>query len=383
MNQEMNSKVIDRVEKAVESLRSGRFVILTDEVDRENEGDLVLAAQFATPESINFMARHGRGLICLTMASQLIDKLNLPPMVQNNESSLGTAFTVSIGSKRGITTGISAYDRAHTVQTAIAEGSTRDDLVVPGHVFPLRARDGGVLIRAGHTEGSVDLVKLAGLRPAGVICEILKEDGSMARQGDLEVFGKEHQIPLLSMADLILYRLHKDTSLLLDLDSKPLGQFQGIPLSLRRFQSTLDSVEHWAFVLGDEAQLANSVVNVRVQKADPVLDMVKGLNTGSHPFASIFERLIEARNIKSGVFVYLRSEMPTEFQATDPEADSGAFRQYGVGAQILSRLGIRRMNLLSDHPKKLVGLEGFGLECVSTSPMQEEQVSGEKVNDRF
>lgn len=365
MSHKASTQAMERVELAIESLRSGKFVILTDEVDRENEGDLVLAAQFATPESINFMARHGRGLICLTMAPQLIDKLNLPPMVQNNESSLGTAFTVSIGAKKGITTGISAYDRAHTIQTAIAEGATREDLVVPGHVFPLRAREGGVLVRAGHTEGSVDLVKLAGLRPAGVICEILKEDGSMARQSDLEVFAAEHKIPLLSIADLILYRLNKDSSLLEELDPLDLGSFEGKPLKLRRLRSTLDSQEHWAFVLGYEKALPEALVNVRVQKADPVRDMVKGLTEGTHPFASIFSRLHSAAEGQVGVFVYLRSG--SMLQASSEE--SGALRHYGIGAQILGRLGVRRMNLLTDHPKTLVGLEGFGLECVSTSPL--------------
>lgn len=360
----MQAKTEESIERAIEALRSGKFVILTDEVDRENEGDLVLAAQFATPEAINFMARHGRGLICLTMASHLIDKLNLPPMVSHNESSLGTAFTASIGSKRGITTGISAYDRAHTIQTAIAEESTRDDLVVPGHVFPLKARDGGVLVRAGHTEGSVDLVKLAGLRSAGVICEILKEDGSMARQADLETFAEQHQIPLVSMADLILYRLHKDASLLNELEPQFLGEFKGAPLLLRRFQSTLDGVEHWAFVLGNHEDFENLIVKVRVQKADPVKDMVKGLDSGTHPFSEIFSLLKGHDSKDAGVFVYLRSEMP-QF-----ENESGALKEYGIGAQILSRLGVKKMSLLTNHPKKLVGLEGFGLECVSTFPLE-------------
>jgi 3,4-dihydroxy 2-butanone 4-phosphate synthase / GTP cyclohydrolase II len=360
----MNAEAIERVEKAIEALRSGRIVILSDEVDRENEGDFVLAAQFATPETINFMAKYGRGLICLPMAPHLIDRLNLPPMVASNESSLGTAFTVSIGSKKGITTGISAWDRAHTIQTAIAENTTRDDLVVPGHVFPLRAREGGVLVRAGHTEGSVDLVTLAGLRPAAVICEILKEDGSMARSADLETFAREHKIPSMTMAELILYRLHKDNSLLRDLGTQNLGHFGKHSLELCRFESSLDQSEHWAFILGDKTKIAQSEVRVRVQKAHPVEDMVHGLDSGKHPFAEIFNKLSQG---EMGIFVYLRSEKQSpQFQDSD---ESGALRQYGVGAQILRRLGVQRMRLLTDHPKTLVGLEGFGIECVGTEGM--------------
>ncbi len=363
--------VVERVEKAIEALRSGRLVILADDADRENEGDLVLAAQFATPESINFMARHGRGLICLAMAPQLIDRLGLPPMVQNNESSLGTAFTVSIGSRRGITTGISAFDRAHTIQTAIAEGTTRDDLVVPGHVFPLRAKAGGVLVRAGHTEGSVDLVKLAGLSPAAAICEILREDGSMARQRDLEVFAREHQIPMLSIADLILYRLNHDASLLTHAAPEDLGNFAERPLRLHRFKSSLDGAEHWAFVIGDPQLMSTETCRVRVQKSDPLTEMLDGLGRGLHPFKKVFDRLSEA---EVGVFVYLRSGA-TDASQTSKSLDTSEdnFRDYGVGAQILRRLGVRRMELLTDHPKKLIGLEGFGLELVGSCAFQESE----------
>ncbi|MEO5668985.1 MAG: 3,4-dihydroxy-2-butanone-4-phosphate synthase [Bdellovibrionota bacterium] len=354
--------VFERVEKAIEAIRCGGVVLLTDDADRENEGDLVLAAQFATPENINFLAKHARGLICLPMASQILDRLNLPPMVQNNESSLGTAFTVSIGSKKGITTGISAFDRAHTIQTAIAQGTTRDDLVVPGHVFPLRAREGGVLVRAGHTEGSVDLVRLAGLSPAAAICEILNEDGSMARSGDLENFAREHKIPMLSIADLIVYRLNHDTSVLAESDAEDLGIYAGRPLKLRRFTSSLDGAEHWAFILGDLSQVSTANCRVRVQKSQPLSEMLEGLSQGTHPFKKIFDRLAES---PVGVLVYLRSATKSKLSLEDESSEEN-FRSYGVGAQILRRIGVKKMELVTDHPKKLVGLEGFGLEVTGT-----------------
>jgi len=354
--------VFERVERAIEALRCGSIVLLTDDAERENEGDLVLAAQFATPEKINFMAKHARGLICLPMAAHILDRLNLPPMVQNNESSLGTAFTVSIGSKKGITTGISAFDRAHTIQTAIAESTTRDDLVVPGHVFPLRARTGGVLVRAGHTEGSVDLVKLAGLSPAAAICEILKEDGSMARKDDLEAFAKEHKIPMLSIADLIVYRLNHDNSVLSESDTNDLGRYAGRPLCLRRFTSSLDGAEHWAFILGDISRLPSETCRVRVQKSEPLSEMLEGLGEGTHPFKKIFDRLAET---PIGVLVYLRSNKSPSL-SLEEDSSEDHFRSYGVGAQILRRIGVKKMELVTDHPKKLVGLEGFGLEVAGT-----------------
>jgi 3,4-dihydroxy 2-butanone 4-phosphate synthase/GTP cyclohydrolase II len=356
----------ERVEKAIEAIRSGGVVLLTDDADRENEGDLVLAAQFATPENINFMAKHARGLICLPMATSILDRLGLPPMVQNNESSLGTAFTVSIGSKKGITTGISAFDRAHTIQTAIAATTTRDDLVVPGHVFPLRAREGGVLVRAGHTEGSVDLVKLAGLAPAAAICEILKEDGSMARQKDLEAFALEHKIPMLSIADLIVYRLNHDTSVLTESDIDDLGSYNGKQLVLRRFTSSIDGAEHWAFVLGDASQADSAICRVRVQKSQPLTEMLEGLGSGTHPFKKVFDILSES---KVGVLVYLRSGTSSNAKIGAQLGDDSSeeqFRSFGIGAQILRRIGVKKMELVTDHPKKLVGLEGFGLEVVAT-----------------
>lgn len=379
----MPHNFVERVEAALQDLRAGKQVILTDDAERENEGDLVLAAQFATAESINFMAQNGRGLICLPMDESIVDRLGLPPMVRDNESSLGTAFTVSIGAKEGITTGISAHDRAYTVQKTIAEGTTRDDLVVPGHVFPLKARKGGVLIRAGHTEGSVDLARLAGLKPAAVICEILKSDGTMARSGDLESFASEHKLNSLSMADLILYRLQKDESLLTPTGHDELGLYKGKRLEFFTFESSLDQSEHWAFRLGFDADHSatnplEGVARVRVQNESTKADLIQSISNNAHPFAHVLDRLSEA---ESGVFVYLRKNSnrintPIEENPQDLPGDSKAFRQYGLGAQILNRLGVRKMELLTDNPKHLVSLEGFGLEMAGSVPFQKSTDGG-------
>ena len=381
----MPKDFVSRVEAALEAMRSGKFVIMTDDADRENEGDLVQAAQFATPESINFMAQHGRGLICLPMASHIVERLDLPPMVRQNESKLGTAFTLSIGAKQGITTGISAHDRAYTIQTAIKESTTRDDIVVPGHVFPLKAKDGGVLIRAGDTEGSVDLSILAGLRPAAVICEILKQDGTMARADDLQTFAQEFKIPMMSIADLILYRLQKDESLLKESSCKQMGTYKGKNLEFFTFDSVLDGCEHWAWRIGYDKNNPTSDMRVRVQSEDPMKDWVQSLSSAqaSHPFAAAFDKLAES---ETGVFVLLRkghSKISSDDEAHLPSnadgQESKAFRQYGMGAQILRRLGVRKMELLSNHPKKMIGLEGFGLEVTGSVPLDGEQVEGESL----
>ena len=234
------------IEEIIEEARNGRMYILVDDEDRENEGDLIIPAQMATPDAINFMAQQGRGLICLAMDKPLIDRLELPMMTEDNQAPFGTAFTVSIEARSGVTTGISAQDRAHTIQTAIREGATRRDLVVPGHIFPLRARDGGVLVRAGQTEGSVDLARLAGLKSAAVICEILKDDGSMARMPDLKVFSDKFNIPIVSIADLILYRLQNDSTLVRQTAVSKLPTRFGATFDLRIFESLVDEKEHAA-----------------------------------------------------------------------------------------------------------------------------------------
>jgi 3,4-dihydroxy 2-butanone 4-phosphate synthase/GTP cyclohydrolase II len=360
-----------RVEAAIEAVRAGRFVLLTDDEGRENEGDLVMAAQFATPEAINFMAAKARGLICLAMDATLIDRLSLAPMVSTNETSLGTAFTVSIGAKHGITTGISAFDRAHTVQVAIREGATRDDLVVPGHLFPLRAREGGVLVRAGHTEGSVDLARLAGLRPAGVICEVLKEDGSMARRSDLEIFARDQGLVLLSIEDLIHYRLHHDASLVQE-DGVALSRFEmmGRPVEVRSFRSLLDGSEILAWIVGHEDRLGEQECLVRVHTDAGREQLLEAVASGrSHPLHRALARIAEYGN---GVLLSLPSTLETSSQDGNATRDRTAgfvpetLRRYGVGAQILRLLGVRRMHLLTSNPKRLVGLHAFGLEQLSS-----------------
>jgi 3,4-dihydroxy 2-butanone 4-phosphate synthase / GTP cyclohydrolase II len=375
---------VERVERAIDAIRSGRFVILSDHESRENEGDLILAAQFATPEAINFMATHARGLICLAMDSELIDRLQLPPMVQNNESKLGTAFTVSIGAKTGITTGISAFDRAHTVQTAIRDHVSRDDLVVPGHVFPLRARQGGVLVRAGHTEGSVDLARLAGLKAAGVICEILKADGSMARRDELYEFGLRHEIPILSMEDLIFYRLQKDHSLIQDLGTLRRVEVHGKSFELRIFRSVIEETEHLAWVLGSPAELASQESLVRVHSEDLLSDYYASTVSmgGASPLYRALEKIAQHG---VGALLVLRHEQRfSETFRADDDSSGRAMKKFGIGAQILRAIGVRDMCLLSNAPKKMVGLAAFGIAVTRVLPFFEnEQVFDEITSKRI
>jgi len=361
---EAEQQSIDRVETALNAIRSGKFVILSDHESRENEGDLILAAQFATPEAINFMATHARGLICLAMDSEIIDRLRLPPMVENNESSLGTAFTVSIGARSGITTGISAYDRAYTIQTAIRDNVSREDLTVPGHVFPLRARNGGVLVRSGHTEGAVDLARLSGLKAAGTICEILKEDGSMARAEELRAFGEKHQIPLLSMEDLIYYRLQRDSTLVIDAGVQRQIAVAGKLFNLCVYQSKIDGSEHLAWVLGSASELEIGESLVRVHAEDLMQDYYTGVVSEGRE-SSLFESLTQIAEHGQGVLLLLR--YPRKI-AKNPGivsqpalADVGEMKRFGLGAQILRSIGIRNMALLTNHPRRMTGLGAFGL----------------------
>ncbi|XHF14989.1 3,4-dihydroxy-2-butanone-4-phosphate synthase [Archangium gephyra] len=368
------SDSISLVEQALAEIRKGRMVILTDDEDRENEGDLVMAAEKVTPEAINFMATHGRGLICLSLVEERIRRLNLPLMVQDNTSSFQTAFTVSIEAAQGVSTGISAADRAHTIKVAVAPNAKPSDLARPGHVFPLRARDGGVLVRTGQTEGSVDLARLAGLSPAGVICEIMNPDGTMARRPDLVKFARKHKMVLLSVADIIRYRLERERLVKriaqTTLERRGQGSFQAYT-----YGSDVDSAVHVALVKGDIS--GREPVLTRVHRACLVGDLLgsAGCDCGSQ-LEQAFQRIQEAGR---GVVVFLQRDVPpknrlqcthvSNEEAVPGNNDQTRLREFGVGAQILKDLGLSRLRLLTNNPKKIVGLESYSLEVVEQIPL--------------
>lgn len=351
---------ISSTEEIVEEARNGRIFILVDHEDRENEGDLVIPAQMATPEAINFMATHGKGLICLTLPGERIDELGLPLMASSNSSRHETAFTVSIEAREGVSTGISAHDRARTVAVAIDAGKGAADIATPGHVFPLRARDGGVLVRAGHTEAAVDISRLAGLNPSGVICEIMKEDGSMARLPDLVAFAQKHGLKIGTISDLIAYRRRHDNLVRVMSEQKITSAFGG-EWMMRVYSDTTQGAEHVALIKGDIT--TPDPVLVRMHAFDPLLDMV-GTDGGAraNEFSDAM-RLIGAEG--RGVVVLLRD---TEMKLTP--ADGGTpqvLRQYGLGAQILSSLGLHDLILLTNSATpKVVGLDGYGLSIAGT-----------------
>ncbi len=354
----------------IEELRNGRMVILVDAADRENEGDLIIPAQMATPDAINFMAKHGRGLICLALTQRRATELQLAAMVQHNASRNRTAFTVSIEAKEGISTGISAHDRARTIATAIDPEKSAGDIVSPGHVFPLVARDGGVLIRAGHTEASVDLSRLAGLSPAAVICEIMNDDGTMARMADLGVFAKKHGLKIGSIEDLIAYRLRNDT-IVRRIACKPVKSNFGGEFDLCVYETAVEPGEHIALVKGDVAD--GQPVLVRVHAVDPMIDLV-GVGNASQS-GSIEKSMCAIDKEGRGVIVVLRDLDPKTFsdRLYDNErrgmARRGERRQVeiGFGSQILRDLGVHDMILLTNSPEhKYVGIEAFGLRIVST-----------------
>src|SRR6266513_2942792 len=358
------------------------MVILVDDADRENEGDLVLAAQFVTPEAINFMARHARGLICLSLTEEQVRRLGLSMMVSENQSTYSTAFTVSIEAARGVTTGISAADRATTIKAAINPDARPEDLVRPGHIFPLRARKGGVLVRAGQTEGSVDLARLAGLVPAGVICEIMKDDGTMARQPDLMKFAKKHKLKVVTIADLIQYRLNYDF-LVYRAASAPLptrvgGLFQAIV-----YNTHVDQSEHLALIKGDISPKEETLVRVHTKY---VLGDVFGfelLNTNAVIQRSmeiiakegrgvILYLQPERKGLRPAMVAYPRLEGKQQKEMNRSFVYQADFKEYGIGAQILRDLGVRKMRLLSNNKKHLVGLRGYGLEIRSLEPIPRE-----------
>jgi 3,4-dihydroxy 2-butanone 4-phosphate synthase/GTP cyclohydrolase II len=370
------------IEEAIEDINAGKMVILVDDEDRENEGDLTMAAEKITPQAINFMSKYGRGLICLSLTPEKVDELKIPMMTDVNTSSFGTAFTVSIEAKRGVTTGISAYDRAHTIRTAIDPKAKPEDLARPGHVFPLRAKPGGVLQRAGQTEGSVDLARLAGLYPAGVICEIMSEDGTMARVPELMEFSARHGVKIVTVKDLINYRMKTECLVKRVADVKlptAYGDFRAIA-----FSNYVDDCLHLAIIKG-EIKKTDSVL-VRVHSECLTGDVLgsKRCDCGEQLEAAL--RMIEAEG--KGILLYMRQEgrgigLAKKLQAYELQ-EKGLdtveanlklgfkpdLRDYGIGAQILVELGVRKMRLMTNNPKKIIGLEGYGLSVVERVPIQ-------------
>jgi len=367
------------IEEAITEIQEGRMVIIVDDEDRENEGDLMIAAEKITPEAINFMATHGRGLICLPMTGQRLDELNIPLMVSDhsNTSPYGTAFCVSIEARRNVSTGISAFDRAQTIHTAIDPKTQPSDLGRPGHVFPLRARDGGVLIRAGQTEASVDLAAIAGLTPAGVICEIMKEDGTMARIPDLIDFAMQHQLKIITVAELIRYRLRTERFIQKIGETTlptPHGDFRMIV-----FESAFDQESHIALVRGNIEDGENVLVRVQThcltghvfgspachcrEQMDRAMDMIANAGRG------VLLYLHEMGRSRSGAAL-LEFHGKHGVDSNETIGLRGEQREYGIGAQILAALNIRSMQILTNHPRKLVALEAYGLKIVAQVPLK-------------
>jgi len=359
------SDAISSIEEIIEDARNGRMFLLIDHEDRENEGDLVIPAQMATPEAINFMATHGRGLICLALPGERIDALGLPLMASQNSSRHETAFTVSIEAREGVSTGISAHDRARTVAVAIDSSRTAADIATPGHVFPLRARDGGVLVRAGHTEAAVDVSRLAGLNPSGVICEVMNEDGTMARLPDLVAFAQRHNLKIGTISDLIAYRRRHD-NLVRARSEEVIESEHGGSWTMRIYTDETQGAEHIVLIKGDIS--GPEPVLVRMHAMDPLLDVV---GTGPRGRAGEFGdamRLIAHEG--RGVLVLLRDL--TMKLALEDEVSPQTLRQYGLGAQILSSLDLSELILLTNSPQpKVVGLEAYGLSIVGTRKISE------------
>ncbi len=359
------SDAISSIEEILEEARNGHIFILVDHEDRENEGDLVIPAQWATPDVINFMATHGRGLICLSLTSDRIDELGLPLMSTNNSSRHETAFTLSIEAREGVTTGISAADRARTVQVAIDSGKGAQDIATPGHVFPLRAKTGGVLVRAGHTEAAVDISRLAGLNPSGVICEIMNEDGSMARLPDLVAFAQRHNLKIGTISDLISYRRRHDNLVKVRQEQTITSEFGG-DWTMRIYTDETQGAEHIVLVKGDLS--TREPVLVRMHAMDPLLDVVGAGPKGRAAEFGDAMKVIAAEG--RGALVLLRDL--TMKLTVEGEHSPQTLRQYGLGAQILSSLGIGEMILLTNSPKpRVVGLEAYGLSIVGTRKISE------------
>jgi 3,4-dihydroxy 2-butanone 4-phosphate synthase/GTP cyclohydrolase II len=369
--QDVNSydSILSPIEDIIEDARNGRMFILVDDEERENEGDLVIPAQMATPDAINFMARFGRGLICLALTRDRVEKLNLPHMSRTNSSRHQTAFTVSIEAREGVTTGISASDRARTIAVAIDPSRGAADIATPGHIFPLEARDGGTLVRAGHTEAAVDVARLAGLNPSGVICEIMNDDGTMARMPDLVGFAQQHGLKVATIADLIAYRRQNDRLIKRILET-PFESSHGGTFQMCIYENTVAYAEHIALVKGDIS--TGGPVPVRMHALNVLEDVLGDNSRGTD---GLLQRSMEIiGDMGRGVIVLIREPMPTSLsdrvkaklgESQKPQDQAGGqLRDYGVGAQILTDLGISEMILLTNSTKTVIGLEGHGLSIV-------------------